>query len=127
MKFLSTIKMYLIIGVIAIAVGTGAYLYISSLRSSIKALEAEKAIQTYVINTLNENIKQIKNDLEKQKTLHDNFQKNVDDIRREADEEAERLGGVDWEYEANTDREALERDINERMKRVFDDMKEISR
>lgn len=127
MKFLSSIKVYLIIGLIASILGVIAYFYIDSLRSDIKTLEAEKAKQQMTIDLQAQQLEQLKKDAEKQARLHEEYLKSIQDIRKESDDEEERINNTEWEKEANTDREALERSINENMKRVFDDIRETSK
>lgn len=127
MKFLSSIKVYLIIGLIASILGVIAYFYIDSLRSDIKTLEAEKAKQQMTIDLQAKQLDQLKKDAEKQARLHEEYLKSIQDIRKESDDEEERINNTEWEKEANTDREALERSINENMKKVFDDIRETSK
>lgn len=127
MKFLSSIKVYLIIGLIASILGVIAYFYIDSLRSDIKTLEAEKAKQQMTIDLQEKQLDQLKKDAEKQARLHEEYLKSIQDIRKESDDEEERINNTEWEKEANTDREALERSINENMKKVFDDIRETSK
>ncbi|AUZ95064.1 hypothetical protein FDI40_gp295 [Agrobacterium phage Atu_ph07] len=127
MKFLSSIKVYLIIGLIASVVGVIAYFYIDSLRSDIKTLEAENAKQQMTIDLQTKQLDQLKKDAEKQARLHEEYLKSIQDIRKESDDEEERINNTEWEKEANTDREALERSINENMKKVFDDIRETSK
>lgn len=127
MKFLSSIKVYLIIGLIASVLGIIAYFYVDSLRSDIKTLEAEKAKQQQTIDLQAQQLDQLKKDAEKQARLHEEYLKSIQDIRKESDDEEERINNTEWEKEANTDREALERSINENMKRVFDDIRETSK
>lgn len=122
-----SIKKYLIIGGIAAALGTAAWVYVSWTHKEFAKLHAELGSTRAVIATQAAALESLRVQMNRQVILNQQFNDKVSDIRDESAELRKRLGGLDLGQIAQDSPKELEEQINAETQKLFDDFEAISR
>lgn len=99
--------------------GKTAWSEAKSAQTELAAAEAREELQKQTIERL-------RKDAEVQEKLLDEYKRNVEEIRDSANKDLKEIEDTDFGKEANTNAAELERIINERTKRLLDNITRIS-